>query len=159
MFKTLFATVVAAFFVSETALANKIIDLNTSKSKVLFEALKSGGAAQVGTNINVSGVYCFVRYERQSGDPGQKAQILAMSNCNFDGDNNLAPFEGRKADKVIAALAQSGVRLGKAYKQEGGIAERSLFVQSISCSKYLEVGQSKNLKEITVAVHICSVEI
>lgn len=159
MLKKFLVATVAIVSVSEVALANKIIDLNTSKSKVLFESLKSVGAIQSGNHINVSEIYCSVNYEKQSGDPGQKPEILAMASCNFDGNNNIEALQGNKADKLIAVLAQSGVLLGKSVKREAGVTQRSLFVQSISCSKYLEQGQTNGLKEVAVEVHICSVKI
>lgn len=159
MIKSLVTGVLALFFLSESALANTIINLNTSKSKVLFRTLKAVGAPQKGPHIDLSGIYCVVRYERQSGDPGQKAEVLAISNCSFDSDNNFGPLTSAQSDKLIGALAVAGVRLGKATKTEGGISERSLFVQSISCSKYVEAGQDKYHRQVAVDVHICSVEI
>lgn len=99
---------------SDIALANKTYNLTPAKSKQLFASLQSAIGVSGKTKIDLSGIYCFVRYEKQSGDRSVKAETF------------------------IYALSKVGVKLGKSVKTEGGISERSLVVQSISCSKIID---------------------
>ena len=154
----IFAVAVFLCFGHQT-FASKVIDLNIPKSKKLYQVLDSLGTKSTSEGINLRGVSCKVQKEAQQSDPAAKTEYLVQSSCGFDGDSNLSAISNQKADQLISVLSKIGFKLGKPTQNADGISEKSLFIQTISCSKAIEIGQTEDLQEKIYEVYSCSVEI
>lgn len=157
--KNMFLAAATLICFSSQSFANKIIQIDGGKAVSLYLALSSAGIQSVDNKVGTSGLYCSIQKESQAGDPGAKREYITLANCSADSSEQINEIDGRKAMKLISALTKAKVPMTKDHSAPAGVQAKSLFVQSIECSKTTEVGQNEKLQEVYFELVNCSIEI